>query len=191
MRAPGPHVTLARMHRPWSIAIVLAFLGCAVIASPHAAAQEDDATGDTEERARERPTPSPASSDLDLEMAGYPLLVASAVMWVQYVFARIEIDGFNGDPRVDAYRRYVGDSDPDATDICVHAEASVGNVEAAYVRGVCRRGADAEARGWAFLTLGLLTAATAIVFIAVDLAIEPAPMTLGVGPGRIELSGTF
>ena len=188
------------MRRPELVAVLLTFLICAMIAPQHAAAQEREGTEteetETEETETETAAPlraqvAPAGDDLDLEMAGWPLLVVSAVLWVQYVFARTQIDAFNSDPRVEDYRRFVGDTDPDSMDICANAEASVGNIEAAYVRGACRRGADAEARGWAFLTLGLLTAATGIVFIAVDLAIEPAPMTLSVGPGSVELSGTF
>jgi hypothetical protein len=179
------------MRRPELVAVVLAFLTCAMAAPQRAAAQETE-DAETEESAPAAAQEAPAQDDLDLEMAGWPLLVVSAVLWVQYVFARTQIDAFNSDPRVDAYRVVIGATDPESTDICANAEASVGNTEAAYVRGACRRGADAEARGWAFLTLGLLTAATGIVLIAVDLAIEPsAPMTLSFGPGRIDVSGSF
>ena len=54
---------------------------------PGLVAQEDTAQDET--TAHE----APVQTDLDLEMAGWPLLLASAVMMVQYVFARIQIDG--------------------------------------------------------------------------------------------------
>jgi len=38
-------------------------------------------------------------------------------MMVQYVFARIQIDDFDSDPRIDAYRVVVGGTDPESTDI--------------------------------------------------------------------------